>query len=475
MLARHFAGTEEAAIWNWVYRQPAVDRLNDGGETWQDLLYYSPRPALVKPKRLSFFDPSMGYTYIRSDWDSPDATWIAFWAGPHLDTHEHLDQGAFTIFKRRDLAPKTGHYDDTVFAPHQLSYYTRTVSSNGLLIGDPREVFGGFISGIGCNEKGVGTLIDAPGGQGQVCVPNDGGQRTMAPFGMAAQNPELFRTYRNVFDVARASNFADHGRWVTVSADITNAYNSPRHASPGSQAKVTRVWRRLVYLREADLLVVADVVESTDPAFEKKWLLHALDRLEIAGQAAPVAPGEDLFRGVDQARVVVDDTDPSDAKQTTFDLRGGYAELLLKTVFPVSFRYRRVGGREPAQTPHEKPYARIKDNPRVVRDFSEGTLPNHRSFNWAPANAIETAAAPYAPNYGPGYGRWRLEIEPEKPAKTDFFLNVLKPALDPAAALPPISRVETPDAFGAAIQVGGRTWRVLFAKGALSAPQVTAP
>ena len=68
----------------------------------------------MKPSRLSFFDPSMGFVYIRSDWDSPDATWIAFWAGPHIDTHQHLDQGAFAIFKRRDLAPKTGHYDTDI-------------------------------------------------------------------------------------------------------------------------------------------------------------------------------------------------------------------------------------------------------------------------------------------------------------------------------------------------------------------------
>ena len=60
MLARHFAGTEEAGIWNWVYRQPEVDRVNDAGSIWEEVLYYSPRPPLVKPKRLSFFDPSMG-------------------------------------------------------------------------------------------------------------------------------------------------------------------------------------------------------------------------------------------------------------------------------------------------------------------------------------------------------------------------------------------------------------------------------
>src|SRR5208283_2567271 len=28
-LARRFAGTEEAATWNWAYRQPAVDRAVD--------------------------------------------------------------------------------------------------------------------------------------------------------------------------------------------------------------------------------------------------------------------------------------------------------------------------------------------------------------------------------------------------------------------------------------------------------------
>ncbi len=63
-----------------MFRQPAVDRVIDDSQALTDLLYYSPRPALVKPRKLSFFDPSMGFAYIRSDWDSPDATWIAFWA-----------------------------------------------------------------------------------------------------------------------------------------------------------------------------------------------------------------------------------------------------------------------------------------------------------------------------------------------------------------------------------------------------------
>jgi hypothetical protein len=36
----------------------------------------------------------MGFVYMRSDWDSPDATWISFWAGPHIDTHQHREVSA---------------------------------------------------------------------------------------------------------------------------------------------------------------------------------------------------------------------------------------------------------------------------------------------------------------------------------------------------------------------------------------------
>jgi hypothetical protein len=439
ILSRRFAGTQEADIWNWVYRQPTVDRVNDASESICDLLYYSPKPSLVKPARLSFFDPSMGFVYIRSDWDSPDATWIAFWAGPHIDTHQHLDQGAFTIFKRRDLAPKTGHYDaDDVKSPHDLAYYTRTVSSNGILIGDPSEIFRGFIAGMGCDGKGKGTLISG------LCIPNDGGQRTMAPLGMAAGNADFFNQHRDVLDVARVVSFRDDGQSVSWVADITNAYSK----------KVTKVYRRFVYLREPDVLLIGDTVESANPAFQKKWLIHALDRLEV---------------GTDEAKIIVDDTEPSHKNQKTCDMRSGYAALLVKTLFPVQFRYIKIGGREPTDLP---PYHRhIQDF--WVKDFNEGVIPNHKSFNWAPQKPIETYAKAYSSVFGPGYGRWRLEIDPATASRTDFFLNVLKPTLEANEKLPPITRIETADTFGAALL----KYRVVFSKESLEAPRVdrTAP
>ncbi|MBO0719871.1 MAG: hypothetical protein J2P41_03560 [Blastocatellia bacterium] len=479
ILTRRFAGTEEAAVWNWVFRQPAVDHPTEESQALYELLYYSPRPTLVKPQRLSFFDPSMGFVYIRSDWDSPDATWISFWAGPHIDTHQHLDQGAFTIFKRRDLAPKTGHYDGGITAPHHVSYYTRTVSSNGLLIGDPSEIFRNFTGGMGCDENGK-FLNTADTRRWPACIPNDGGQRTMSPRNLAVANADAFNNQRDIFDVARVVFFRDDGRAVFVVADITNAYNNPRYTTPGNKPKVNRVYRRLVYLRPLDTLVVGDTVESTNPDFEKKWLLHALDRVEIGGETQEVAPGESLHRKTDEATIIVDDRQPSDKNQTTFDLRRGYAALHLKAVFPAEVRIRQVGGREPADTPHpdlltpgrsaQHLHRHLKDF--WIRDFSEGVIPNHESLNWPPERPQEAAEAAYVPVYGPGYGRWRLEVEPSAPARTDYFLIVLKPSLDPKMAMPEVRRVESADTFGAEIDGGNTLYVLTFKKTTLDPPQL---
>jgi hypothetical protein len=69
-------------------------------------------------------------------------TWFALWAGPKVDLHQHLDQGAFNIYKRRDLAIKSGSYDSgSATRDHSVAYYTRTISANGVLIIDPEEQF----------------------------------------------------------------------------------------------------------------------------------------------------------------------------------------------------------------------------------------------------------------------------------------------------------------------------------------------
>jgi hypothetical protein len=139
-----------------------------------------------------------------------------------------------------------------------------------------------------------------------------------------------------------------------------------------------------------------------------------------------------------------------------------------------------VGGREPAEEPHPDLYnsgrnaghfhRHLKDF--WIKDFSEGVIGNHKSANWAPERPNEAAEPAYVPVYGPGYGRWRLEVEPSRPAATDYFLNLLKPTLNPKGALPPMRKIETPSAFGAEITEAGRIYRLLFSKDTLDAPRV---
>jgi hypothetical protein len=479
-LVRRFPNTEEAEIWNWVFGQKDLERA----DPWIELYFYSPPQALVKPKRLSFFDPSLGYVYVRSDWNSRDATWISSWAGPHADLHQHLDQGSFTLFKRRDLAVKTGNYDYTPVVPHFMSYYTRTVSDNNILVGDPNEYFGTFIGYWGCDGLSQHDLFPAPDGGAKVCIPNDGGQRTAAPYSLTIFNNDEYSSHEDIYDVARITSFADNGQAVAWVDDITNAYNNPRYTTPNNKPKVTKVYRKFVYLREPDILLVADTVDSTNPAFEKSWLIHAVDHIDVGGTIKKIDAGESIHTDTDTARIVVDDKNPSNLGEGTSDLRTGYAALQIKTLFPVDFRYHLVGGREAAKTSHQ---SQGQSDPKVlqggnhlhrhfkdfwVKDYSEGVQPDHRSQNWAPVYPQETVDSVEAPTFIGGYGRWRLEVQPIAPSKNDYFLNVLKPTLESADDMPHVTRFETATTFGASFVSGGKTYKVTFTKETLDPPTV---
>ena len=83
-----------------------------------------------------------------------------------------------------------------------------------------------------------------------------------------------------------ASNRSSCPTFTTI-VSTGNGTRNPRFASLGNRPKVTRVWRRLVYLRGADMLLVADTVESTDPAFDyRDGILYMLmiDRFAAAGR-----------------------------------------------------------------------------------------------------------------------------------------------------------------------------------------------
>jgi hypothetical protein len=309
----------------------------------------------------------------------------------------------------------------------------------------------------------------------------------MAPYSLSLFSNEEFRSHRRIYDVAKMVSFNDNGKAVSWVADITNAYSNPQHAAPSNKPKVTKVYRKFVYLREPDVLLIADTVESANPDFQKSWLIHSVDELEVGGTVKEIDPGESIHTGTDRARIVVDDKKPSNKDEVTADLRTGYAALQIKTLFPADFQYRVIGGREASKTSHQEQY---QSDPKVlqgggkgnhmhrhlkdfwVRDYSEGVQPDHRSLNWAPVYPQETTTSIVSPTFIGGYGRWRLEIQPTIAAKNDYFLNVLKPTLDPKDSMPEVTKFETSDTLGASFTSGGKSYKVTFTKETLDAPLI---
>jgi hypothetical protein len=57
-----------------------------------------------------------------------------------------------------------------------------------------------------------------------------------------------------------------------------------------------------------------------------------------------------------------------------------------------------------------------------------------------PERAPAGAGFVYLPVFGPGYGRWRLEMETAEPVKLDYFLNFRITFRKDTLDVPPVTR-----------------------------------
>jgi hypothetical protein len=230
----------------------------------------------------------------------------------------------------------------------------------------------------------------------------------------------------------------------------------------------------MVYSRLADVLVVADTVESTDASFEKSDVFHSLEKLDVLDGTKAASPvGESLYVGARTARITMDDLHPNSKGQITADYRLGYATAFLQSVFPANAQLRVIGGREPSDTEHP---AQGQGDPTLkqanhfhthlrdfwVKDYSDGVRPDQHSANWAPVYPTNRADT-WASMVG-GYGVSRVHIQPVVPAKRDYFLTVIQPSLDPAGTALQTQRIETADTFGVSFTAAGKLYAATFPK-----------
>lgn len=172
------------------------------------------------------------------------------------------------------------------------------------------------------------------------------------------------------------------GEFGFAAADLTCAYNSTYFSWPGQEPKIRRAVRGLVYLPEPETVLVYDRIVSTAAGYQKKWLLHTIDKPLVA-----------------QAKVLKGEADNGILEALGKDVRVTNKKGLMdvSALLPAQSRWLLVGGtdyRFYVETDGDQ--ANGFDGQNVTKGL------NTRGYFDA--------------------GNWRLELEPTIPAQADDFL-----------------------------------------------------
>jgi len=353
-----------------------------------------------------------GIVVMRGSWTDPNATLAVFKCRSWQFTHDHPDSDSFIIIKKGYLAVDSGRYQNGDWKPQEAAYDYRTIAHNTVIVHDPNERFG---------EAGE--------------YANDGGQRVR----------DARRDWPDDYAVGNRKDVgglvyleSSPGRYDYLLGDATRAFQSTLFANLGNRPKVSLAQRAFVYLRSAegdrDFFVVFDRVTSTDQSFEKRWLLHTIERPKIDGRYAQ--GGVDGQGGLNGAGGTPGSVSLDSSLVTVEENEG---KLFCRTLLPSRHRTVLRGG------PNDKGAHAVADS----YEYLDAT-----GKQW-PLDQLYTSST-----YIRECGNYRVEIIPQEPRKDDVFLHVLHPAGQ--AQMPPAELVSSPDGQVLGACVDG--WCVVFAR-----------
>jgi hypothetical protein len=235
-----------------------------GAEAWHQVVFYEPlrpsRPSRIDLPLAAHLAPGASDVVIlRGSWNDNDAMHVALSCGDWHTRRQHLEAGSFQIFRRTPLAVHTGTWDGFE-TNHWVNWYAqRSAHANTLTILKPGETFP--------NPRSVRSV-------------NDGGQRSMPYESPTRGTAGVYRdnlTSGAQLDTGAVTAFETSRFHDYAACNITRAYNSTMVTTPGAMPKVREVTRQVVLLRP-ELLVVFDRIETTDPSYERRFVLHGLGR-----------------------------------------------------------------------------------------------------------------------------------------------------------------------------------------------------
>ena len=295
------------------------------------------RPDDAKaPLPLSRYFRNAGVVIARDGWDEK-TTLLQFRSVPFYSAnHHHRDENCFTLHYKGALAIDAGLYDEGgpnggYGSSHWLNYFTRTVAHNGILVFDPSQ-----------KMKVYNKSVSNDGGQTYRNEPKS--LKDLLPGGMA-----------NLDGIIQYSSTKDY---TYIVGDATKAYDADH---------VKLAQRNIIYLRGTSyphpVVVIFDRVESTKPEFEKRFLLHTVNKPTVNGQI------------------------------TVAENKGGRLSCL--TLYPEDANIQLIGG------PGKEAWVNGLNYPVDVESFKRPNL------------------KPIEP------GSWRLEVSPKTQQFKDYFLHVL--------------------------------------------------
>lgn len=241
----------------------AAGAIRKSANSFADILYgdkhvkpLAPADASA-PLALSRNFGHAGVVIARDRWDSL-TTLLQFRSVPFYSAnHHHRDENSFTLHYKGALAIDAGLYDEGgpnggYGKSHWLNFFTRTVAHNAILVFDPEQKM---------------TIYNRP-------VSNDGGQ----PYSKEPRRLEDIAPggYAHLDGI---QYYRDTDPYMHTVGDATKAYDPDR---------VKLAEREIVYLRAVKrphpIVVIFDRVESTQPEFEKRFLLHTVNEPVINGK-----------------------------------------------------------------------------------------------------------------------------------------------------------------------------------------------
>ncbi|OAM90501.1 heparinase II/III family protein [Termitidicoccus mucosus] len=250
-----------------VLKEPrAAWALKDRTNRFADILYQdkSVRPLApddpAAPLELSRHFRNAGVVIARDRWDGK-TTLLNFASTPFFATnHLHRDANAFTLHYRGSLAVDSGIYDEGgknaggYGGTHWRNYFTRTIAHNAITVFDPAQKM---------------FVLDEP-------ASNDGGQVfRQEPTKLADIQPGGHAHLDGIVHYVATDDY------TYAVGDATKAYDAER---------VRLAQREIVYLRAAarghPVVVVYDRVESVKAEFQKRFLLHTINKPVVRGNLA---------------------------------------------------------------------------------------------------------------------------------------------------------------------------------------------